>query len=751
MPESLIASPLTAAVLNHLLPCLISVLTALVAWQGFRRLHEEMLHDAALAFTVAAIVHAAILAAQAAGQSLPLPILGVLDCASTALIGWVFLVRARSTFLVMTLTLCGMFSAFILSIWQLSGVEPDWSAQAWWLIGSIILGAVTVLLWQLGRERPVLLLAAFLLLTSGYLTGAAGQSEGPVLARLGALPLMTVALTQISTRELEGVQSELASFSEYSLRQTQQLLTLLHASTALISHSDVNAVLDEAVEGVALGVGADNAFAALLDEKKTNTLHIKAVYPPRPSLRDAVVRLDAQPAISQALRLGQQLALEASHPSTRSLADLMKTGAGPAIVQPLTTQERTLGVLVAMNGRHGREFTESEQRVMEAFGAQVATAAENALLAQVVKETTQELAKLLAMRQEEASRQKAILESIADGVIVFDHGGQAIAANPAARTILDLDQTGLLGSPVGSILGGHIHPDDYVSIQMLFEGKLPAIHALKIKHGNKTISISIAPIDLSSSAANRHGTVMVLHDITEDARVDQLKTEFVSVVSHELRTPFAMLDSSIEVIRRYGLDHLLPEQRVQMQQLGEGLKRAETMVNNLVTFASFLSKQGQLRMTILDLGQLARSAAEELMPMARARDVEMKLEVASDLPQVYGDRERLAEAIYHLAHNAIKFNRQGGAVVLSCRSSPEGVILEVVDTGVGIAPEKLAGVWKDFYQLADPLKRGVEGLGLGLPLVNYVIQAHNGQVWADSKEGQGSVFGFLLPAVSRNP
>ena len=401
-----------------------------------------------------------------------------------------------------------------------------------------------------------------------------------------------------------------------------------------------------------------------------------------------------------------------------------------------------------MNGRHGRAFTESEQRVMEAFGAQVATAAENALLDQVVKETTQELAQLLAARQEEASRQRAILESIADGVIVFDHNEQAIAANPAALTILDLDQAELMGKPLSAILDGKLQPDDYASVQMLIEGKLPTVHALKIRRGDKTISISVAPVKLPS--VSQHGTVIVLHDITEDARVDQLKTEFVSVVSHELRTPFALLDSSLEVIRRYGLDHLLPEQRVQILQLGDGLKRAETMINNLVTFAAFLSKQGPLRMTLLDVGELARQAAQELTPMARARDIEMKLELADGLPQVCGDRERLGEAIYHLVHNAIKFNRQGGMVVVSCRPSPEGVILEVADTGVGIASDRLAQVWKDFAQLADPLKRGVEGLGLGLPLVNYMVQAHNGQVWADSKLGQGSVFGFLLPAVSRN-
>jgi len=175
------------------------------------------------------------------------------------------------------------------------------------------------------------------------------------------------------------------------------------------------------------------------------------------------------------------------------------------------------------------------------------------------------------------------------------------------------------------------------------------------------------------------------------------------------------------------------------------------MVNNLVTVASFLSKQGQLRMASLNLGQLAREVVQALDPMARTRGVTLTPQIADVLPAVYGDRERMLEAIYHLLHNAIKFNRPGGSVALFCHATPEGVVLEVADTGVGILPDKLPELWKEFTQLTDPLKRGVEGLGLGLPLVKYVVKAHGGQVWARSQPGRGSVFGFSLPVAERNP
>ena len=174
------------------------------------------------------------------------------------------------------------------------------------------------------------------------------------------------------------------------------------------------------------------------------------------------------------------------------------------------------------------------------------------------------------------------------------------------------------------------------------------------------------------------------------------------------------------------------------------------MINNLITLASFLSKQGQLRMEPVSLQGLIQEVIATLEPMARKKEIKLASDCQEGTSVVLGDRERLSEAIYHLVHNAIKFNRPGGTVTVGCRNAPGDVIIEVADTGEGIPPEKLPDMWKDFTQLADPLRRGVEGLGLGLPLVRYVIKAHNGQVWARSQPGQGSVFGFRIPTDMRS-
>lgn len=739
MSEFSITSPFIAALVTYLMPSVVCALIALIAWQSFPRLSEGLARDLVWAFGVTAAIQAVLLL-NGPAQILPSPMLRLLDCVSLAVMGWAFFGSWRRTFLVGSLVACGIYGAFALSLWQLSGAESDWASRAWHLIGSTILGSAALSLWQRRGEYPLLLLISFALLTVGYALGVLGWGEGALLARWIAFPLILAALVQFSTREIESVRTELVSFSQHSLRQTQQLLTLLRASTALIGRSDVAAILGEAVEGIALGVGADMAFAALVDDPDGRRLRLLAFYPPRPSMCGRVISVAAQPALADAMQRGQQVVLTPNQRGIHALAALVSSAPGPAIIQPLAGKGRVLGLIAAMNGRHHRPFTEDEQRVMEAFGAQVGTAVENALLDQVIESQTRELAELLVAREEEASRRAAILESLAEGVIVFDHHEQAILANPAASAVLELAPAGLIGKPLQAIMNGQIHPDDYGLVRSLLEGT--ARSACRVRWADKTVLLSVAPVRLSSTG--RHGTVMVLRDITEDAKVERLKSEFVSVVSHELRSPFATLDSTIQVIQRYGLEHLLPQQRAQWQQLEDGLKRAETMINNLVTFASFLSKQGQLRMTALDMRELAEEVIGSLGPVVQTRHVRIVSEL-EDVPPVHGDRERLSEAIYHLVHNAIKFNRPGGMVIVSCRSTPESVIVEVADTGLGIPPDQLQEVWKDFAQLADPLRRGVEGLGLGLPLVRYVIQAHGGQVWADSQVGQGSVFGFALP------
>lgn len=226
--------------------------------------------------------------------------------------------------------------------------------------------------------------------------------------------------------------------------------------------------------------------------------------------------------------------------------------------------------------------------------------------------------------------------------------------------------------------------------------------------------------------------------------LDRLKSAFIGVITHELRTPFANVVFSLELIERHGR----PELRDQLAQLTTGIKEARKMVDNLVTFATLLSKQGELRPAWLDFSQVIRDSLLPLQSLARSKQIPIHTDIPTEMPPLYGDRDRLSEAVYHLIHNAIKFTEPGGQVWVRCQATSELVGFEVQDTGVGVPADKLPALWEGFTQIADSLRRGVEGLGLGLALVRYVVGAHGGEVWAQSEVGVGSRFGFYVPLIA---
>jgi signal transduction histidine kinase len=228
--------------------------------------------------------------------------------------------------------------------------------------------------------------------------------------------------------------------------------------------------------------------------------------------------------------------------------------------------------------------------------------------------------------------------------------------------------------------------------------------------------------------------------------LDQLKSSFLGVVTHELRTPFANIDFSLQLIERYGTETWVSEQQEQWMQLIRLIREAKMMIDNLVSFAGLL-KRGDLYWTEVDFHTLVREVAETLMATALSRQLDLQVESSEVMAPIIADKMRLAEAIYHLIHNAIKFNRPGGKVRVHYGRGDHKVFFEVQDTGVGIAPEKLESLWKSFSQVADPLKRGVEGLGLGLAMVKYVVNAHGGEVTISSEQDVGSTFGFWLPVA----
>ncbi len=227
--------------------------------------------------------------------------------------------------------------------------------------------------------------------------------------------------------------------------------------------------------------------------------------------------------------------------------------------------------------------------------------------------------------------------------------------------------------------------------------------------------------------------------------LDRLKSAFIGVITHELRSPFVAAELSVQLVERYAEYQMFDDLARQIKQLMQELAEGRKMIDNVISFASLVGKEQKLNLQKMDITGVIQEATNPLKEMARTRNINLSFDFDPDLPLVQIDKERMGEAIYHLVYNAIKFNSESGSVAVSCFLSGKQVVLKVQDTGVGLPEEKLATIWEAFDQDADDLKRGIEGLGLGLALVKLAINAHGGQVAATSKPGEGSIFGFRIP------
>ncbi|MGD8623456.1 MAG: ATP-binding protein [Anaerolineae bacterium] len=296
------------------------------------------------------------------------------------------------------------------------------------------------------------------------------------------------------------------------------------------------------------------------------------------------------------------------------------------------------------------------------------------------------------------------------------------------------------GSWIGLLaLGSKISGDRYYDEDLVLLGTLADQTAVALENARLVDDLVQVNQDLQN-------TYMELAQANRELQeMDRLKSAFIGVITHELRSPFANIAFSLQIFVRHGVENLSPEQREQLDQLTDNLHQAKAMVDNLVTFATFLSKQGELSLESVAFSQVVDDTLKALEPIAHNKGQALRVDVPADLPLLQGDPDRLSDAIHHLVQNAIKFTGEGGEIRVRSRVEESQLVFEVKDNGVGVAADRLESLWEGFSQMADPLRRGVEGLGLGLALVKYIVSAHGGQVFAHSEEGKGSLFGFRIP------
>jgi signal transduction histidine kinase len=233
------------------------------------------------------------------------------------------------------------------------------------------------------------------------------------------------------------------------------------------------------------------------------------------------------------------------------------------------------------------------------------------------------------------------------------------------------------------------------------------------------------------------------------AALDRMKAEFVSVASHELKTPLSVIKGYVSLLRD-GVYGDVPDQQVKvLVSVGEQTDRLGRLIQQLLDVSRFEAGGGRLEIKPIDLRAFLNDLKGSFEVLAYQNEIDFSLEVADTLPETLnGDSDRLNEVLGNLLSNAFKFTQRGGSIRIIARPSrttEEGVLIEVVDTGVGIPAELLPRVFDKFFQVENQAQPRSMGSGLGLAIAREIVDAHGGTIGAESQVGKGTTFRVVLP------
>jgi two-component system, OmpR family, phosphate regulon sensor histidine kinase PhoR len=367
----------------------------------------------------------------------------------------------------------------------------------------------------------------------------------------------------------------------------------------------------------------------------------------------------------------------------------------------------------------------------------------NQALDQRVEERTHTLNETLLREASESSRNRAILRSISDSVLVFNPGGNLISANPAVSGLTGLTPEEMSGKTLLELVQGKIPPEDQEKVrQSVYDATQTA--PFHVTWGDKVYSTSHSPVALETG--QQVGVVVVFHDVTPEVEVGRMKSAFVAMVSHELRTPLSALMGLIEILQHNLYGTLTEKQSDIVTRLLINSQKLAHLVEDLLDHAKMEAGTLTMHITAFSPRELLHNALDVLNNMAKNKNLTLIKEIDTDFPvALMGDERRLNQILTNLVTNAIKYTDEGEIrVYFKCGDRTHWQMV-IQDTGVGFPPDAISNLFTPFWQADSSIARRQGGVGLGLSIVKRLVTLMQGEIFLESEPGKGSTFTVVLP------
>lgn len=334
-----------------------------------------------------------------------------------------------------------------------------------------------------------------------------------------------------------------------------------------------------------------------------------------------------------------------------------------------------------------------------------------------------------AQRRIEAERHRlaVTIESLGDALIVTEPGSSTIAAvNPRAAELVpelavggDVDAEGSPLPPLAQALGKET----------------------TVEHAGRTLAVTAATLGSESD-----GVVWTVRDMSERARLERAKSEFVAMASHELRSPLTSIKGFVELLAR-SPQHMSERQREFVEIISRSTDRLVELVGDLLDVARIEADQVEINPRPIDVGDAVQEVSELLGPRLAAKHQELTVDIAPGLPFALADPARVREVVANLLTNALLYTGEGGKIRVAVEPDGAWVQIVVTDTGVGMTQEETEHIFERFYRGRGSAETS-PGTGLGLWIVKSLVELHHGEITVQSEPGRGSTFRVRLPATT---
>jgi two-component system phosphate regulon sensor histidine kinase PhoR len=356
-------------------------------------------------------------------------------------------------------------------------------------------------------------------------------------------------------------------------------------------------------------------------------------------------------------------------------------------------------------------------------------------VARALDDSIQEVVRRLGEQVRDRARMEAILAGMVEGVIVVDPQGRLQLVNDAARHMLKLDEA-WIGRPYVETIR---LPAIAELVAAVLLGKAPdALQLSPPRDPSRTIMASAAP----AAGAVTHGVILVLHDISELRRADQIRRDFVANVSHELRTPLTAIRGYVEALSDGETDE--NERRRFLAIIARHTQRMERLVKDLLRLARLDAGQETIDLLACDTRSLAEAVVADVAPAAAEREQKIAIAIGPGADSVRADPAKLHDALRNLVANAITYAPEQSTIRIDAVREGSRIALSITDEGPGIPEDDLSRVFERFYRVDKSRARDPGGTGLGLAIVKHLVELQGGTARAENGPERGARFTITI-------